>query len=399
MMNSRNTMQTAPVPRRQGWAAALTVALTALLMAACGGGGGSEPQASDPPAGGSGGGTGGGGDNGPVTTVVRPVSGALFYGYLDATPDPLVLASPLIRGAMYPIYWSEIEPVRGQFDWSVLDARIAEWTAAKKGVAIRILWSSSGYWGDPAAKTPTPQWVIDEGARIAFHADSKTEVPLFWDPIYLLRAKEFLAAFAARYDNHPNVFFVDATPGAETNPFRMGTIDKNDPGFAGVFARTPASDGTVYSSEIWWSTLLDYLDTVRTTFKSLPVLITLNKGGLPDEPTRLQDIGDEAARRGLWVGQNGTQGRSYTTPATTNHWITWGQTTSLFFEQVSAADETTGTLQEMVDACQRVDCDWFNLYARDVLKAMPDSDTFDPGWGAALEDLHSTVGGGPPAGG
>lgn len=62
------------------------------------------------------------------------------------------------------IYWSEIETANGVYDWSSIDRRIADWTKEKKQAALRIMWSPSGFWPDPAAKRPTPAWVLAQGA-------------------------------------------------------------------------------------------------------------------------------------------------------------------------------------------------------------------------------------------
>jgi hypothetical protein len=320
----------------------------------------------------------------------RPTSGALFYGNYGSKTDSMVLANPSLQGGLYQLYWSQIEPVQGQYDWSEIDGHIATWKAAGKGVALRIMYSSSGYWPDPAAKTPTPRWVYDAGARYAFHAPSGTEIPLFWDPIYQKHAHEFLAAVAARYDSNPTVMFIDATPGAETNPYRFGTIDDNDPGFRDTFLNTAASDGSKYSASLWWSTLQTYVTTVKSHFPTLPVLITLNKAGMPGERSRLTDMGNLVTAQGLWVGQNGLNGSSYTGNSA-NQWLTWGKTTQVFFEQVALSGGTTGTMQELVDACQRAGCNWLNVYYRDALKATPGEPTYDPKWDAALDDLAATA--------
>ena len=228
--------------------------LLVALMAAGAGCGGSSPEASVPA---------------PAPSVQRPTSGVLFYANYANESETRALANPSITGALYQIYWSEIEPAAGDYRWSQLDANLARWRNAGKKVALRIMWSSSGYWPDPAAKRPTPQWVWDAGARRAYHAASDTEIPLFWDPIYLRHAQAFLAAVAARFDADPDLLFIDATPGAETNPYRAGTIDQLDPGFRDAFLLTAASDGTRYSDDLWWATLRSYISTLKARFATL----------------------------------------------------------------------------------------------------------------------------------
>lgn len=327
---------------------------------------------------------GGGGPSSSPSARPRPTSGLLFYASHLHEGEALVLSNPSIVGALYQLYWSEIEPAEGRYEWAALDANIARWAAAGKKVALRIMWSSSGYWPDPAAKTPTPAWVWSAGARFALHAASGTEVPLFWDPIYLRSANAFLDAVARRYADNPDVLFVDVTPGAETNPYRFGTIDDRDPSFRDRFLATAASDGNRYGDALWWTTLQAYLAGVRGRFGALPVLVTLNAAAMPTDRSRMNDVGDRAVEHGLWVGQNGLKGSSYETASSGARWQTWATRSRVFFEMHGATGAEEGSMREVVDACLRVQCSWLNVYATDVVKATPGTPTYDPAWEAAL---------------
>jgi len=420
-------MNNSDVVRRfcASWMRGTSLACVAVALSACGGGSGGEPATADTAsatettlAAADGAersestarkrpkrkGRGGGGGNTPTPVpdpepdpvpeppvVQRAATGNLYFASYGAKDDPLIIANPAIAGGLYNVYWSEIETSDGVFDWSKVDQHIATWAAAGKGVALRIKWSSSGYWPDPMAKTPTPQWVLSAGAGYVYHADSGTEVPLFWDPIYLKHAHEFLAAFAARYDKHPGVLFVDATPGAETNPYRAGTIDEQDPGFAAVFAAKKASDGTQYSDALWWATLQTYIGSVKSHFKSLPVLVTLNRGALAGAPSRLEQVGDLVAAKGIWVGQNGLKGSSNTGSAA-DKWLKWNESTQVFFEMAEATGNAEGTMQQVVDACLRVRCDWLNVYKTDVAKGTPGESGYDASWDQALQSLAANAG-------
>ena len=114
-------------------------------------------------------------------------------------PPPIRISS----GALLTIYWSDVEPREGVFDWSDFDKRAAVWTRAGKKIAVRIMWSSSGNWPEPAAKHPTPQFVLDAGAVTVRSVSSKTDIPLFWDPIYRKYANRFLAEVARKFDGNP----------------------------------------------------------------------------------------------------------------------------------------------------------------------------------------------------
>jgi hypothetical protein len=127
-----------------------------------------------------------------------------------------------IAGAFFQVIWSEIENEEGQCDWGEVDRWIKPWLDARKSVAIRIMWVTSGAWPKPYYKVPTPKWVWAKGAKFAFLEATGTEIPLVWDPIYKRYAMRFLEQFAARYGDNPRLLFVDITPGAETNPYRFG---------------------------------------------------------------------------------------------------------------------------------------------------------------------------------
>src|SRR5262245_22577648 len=147
-------------------------------------------------------------------------TGLLFFASYPERDNVAATTNPHIIGALHTIYWSNVEPREGQFEWADIDQRLARWTGAGKKIALRIMWSSSGNWPEPAAKRPTPQWVLDKGAVTVHSNSSKTDIPLIWDPIYRKYSTQFLQEVARKFDGDPNILFLDVTPGAETNPYR-----------------------------------------------------------------------------------------------------------------------------------------------------------------------------------
>lgn len=348
------------------------------------------PPAELPPATSSDGATVDAATDGPAS--VRPTRGVLYYGSYGHDDDEQVLANPWLTGALLQVYWSQAEPADGEYDFAALDARLARWRAAGKHVAIRILWSSSGYWPDPQAARPTPAWVFAAGARYVVHPPSATEIPLWWDPIYQRYARRFLAALAAHLADDPAVLYLEVTPGAETNPYRMGTIDALDPGFRAQFTAAVASDGTTYDGARWAETVDGFLTYAATVTPAPALATTLNAGGLPGEPSRLGAVGERAVALGLGVGQNGLRGDSYTTAASVERWRRWGDQVPLAFEMSAATGGEVGTMAEVVDAAVRVGADFLNTYAIDVVRATPGSPTYDPTWQAALASAADRLG-------
>lgn len=323
-----------------------------------------------------------------------PATGLLYYAKADSATNTEPIGNPSIAGALFQVIWSEVEKEDGVCDWTQVDAWIRPWLAAGKKVAVRIMWSTSGYWPEPYYKTPTPQWVWSKGAVHAFHAPSGTEIPLAWDPIYERYAWRFLEQFASRYESNPGLLFVDVTPGAETNPYRLGTIDAQDPAFRMQFLSIRASDGRAYSEDLWLRTVEDWVRAAVAVFRQAPLLATLNVGGFSG--SRLSVIGEFCVSQGLFVGQNGLKGSSYAAPAG-SPFFEWADRTSLFLEMAAASGGTTGSLQEVMEAAGRIRCRYLNVYPEDVTKGTRGDPTFDPVFEAALIDGAKTLAVNAPA--
>jgi hypothetical protein len=318
----------------------------------------------------------------------EPGAGLLFYAKADYAfaDNTSVIANPHIIGALFQVIWSEVEKEDGKCDWREVDAWIKPWLDAKKSVAIRIMWVTSGAWPKPYYKTPTPKWVWEKGAKFAFLEGTRTEIPLVWDPIYRRYAWRFLEQFAARYGDNPRLLFVDVTPGAETNPYRFGLANPVNLAFKESYAQVKASDGRAYSEELWLDTLKEWIDASARILPRVPLLVTLNTGSLRGiEHSR--EIGDYCVTRGIYVGQNGLAGRSYQDPeaARTKAFLDWSGRTKLFFEMVAGTGGRTGTLMEVMQAAERIHCSYLNVYPEDVLRGTRGQKNFDPAYEAALK--------------
>jgi hypothetical protein len=106
--------------------------------------------------------------------------------------------------------WSFLEPVEGEFNWSLFDTPAQRWQAKGKKIAIRVSCCES--W----LRYATPQWVQAAGAKgldFEFGKGPRPGAPLwdpdYLDPVFLAKLDRFLAAMARRYDGNPNVAFID----------------------------------------------------------------------------------------------------------------------------------------------------------------------------------------------
>jgi len=331
----------------------------------------------------------------PSRRVPRePGGGILFYakhGYEDNTA---AIANPHVVGGWMQFYWSEIEPEKGKYDWSRLDARMKPWLEAGKKVALRIYWIGSGYWKDPAAQRPTPQWVWNGGAKRVLHQPSGTEIPLPWDPIYKKHAFRFMQEIAHKYDNNPNILFFDVTPGAETNPYRYVAFNQLTPDFKEQYASTPASDGRTYSDELWLNTVREYIDFADQAFRHLPLLVTLNVASLnlQEQHDYSVEIGQHCVDRGFYVGQNGLGGSSYLNDSNRKRaFAAWAPRTKIFFETLGEAGTATkfgrkslGSLMDTMKAAERGSASYLLPYPRDILKGTQGQPDYDPAYEQAL---------------
>ncbi len=125
-------------------------------------------------------------------------------------PSDTVDDFPGLSTVYLRIPWAMVEPEEGKFNWAILDTPAQRWIAKGKKVAFRI--TASENWMPFA----TPEWVKNAGAKGTYYEFGKGPVekgnlwdPDFGDPVFLKKLDSFLAAMALRYDDNPDVAFID----------------------------------------------------------------------------------------------------------------------------------------------------------------------------------------------
>lgn len=330
--------------------------------------------------------------------VSKPESGLIYYAKYEYRDNLTAIKNPYITAALFQFYWGVVESQEGVYDWSDFDRCLEPWTNAGKFIALRFMWCSSGLWPDPSAKTPTPRWVWEKGARFAFHQASETEIPLFWDPIYQRYAKRFMEAVGKKYGENPYILLIDVTPGAETNPYRFGTIGKTDPSFQNRFITIPASDGRTYTEDLWQDMIFKWIDESKAIFDRVGIetLVTLNTGGFENKG-QMTRIGNYLANRGVCIGQNGLRGSSY--PDTVNqpgqrtkNFQEWSTKTRLFFEMYQSSFHSgQGTLMETMEAAARIHGSFLNVYPEDCIAGTSGGKGYSPEMENALRFGHGVL--------
>jgi hypothetical protein len=125
---------------------------------------------------------------------------------------PSVAALPYVRGFLVRIAWKDVEPRRGEYAWTRLDAQFDAALAAGKQVALAVVN------GDGA-----PGWLDSAGAArfpFLFRGTTPAVMPVPWDSVYLDAWSRCIAALGARYAGHPALALVHMTH-ASGNGFEM----------------------------------------------------------------------------------------------------------------------------------------------------------------------------------
>ena len=107
--------------------------------------------------------------------------------------------------------WSCLEPEEGKFRWDIVDSFAQPWIQAGKKIAFRVICCDNRY------RYTTPEWVHRAGAKgidYTFSTRDATPEGVLWepdykDPIFLAKLDHFLDAMGKRYNDNPNVAFVD----------------------------------------------------------------------------------------------------------------------------------------------------------------------------------------------
>ncbi len=116
-----------------------------------------------------------------------------------------ILTNPHVTGVSVRWQWQNIEPSEGVYDWSYFDREISRVADAGKMILLRVV--SGGI--------NTPQWVFDAGVETFSFVDPKSgemqTVPLWWDPIFLTKKRNLIAAMGAHFATHPAVVLVSSS--------------------------------------------------------------------------------------------------------------------------------------------------------------------------------------------
>ena len=142
--------------------------------------------------------------------LLNPGKGWVLYGS-PSDQSASTLAYATVGYVRYD--WSTIEPTEGHYNWSMIDYDLNSWVAQGKQFAFGVMNADSS----TQTQYVTPRWVFADGAKsvrcITFDdLTGKTGIqyePVWNDPVFLQKVRDFLAALAKRYDNNPHIAYID----------------------------------------------------------------------------------------------------------------------------------------------------------------------------------------------
>lgn len=118
-----------------------------------------------------------------------------------------------IDGGYCQIAWSDLEPTKNNYDFTLLDNAIEE---ARAYNVAHNLSDEEGYKVLIRIRTGiySPSWVMSEAGSVDWYfrnSGDKYDLPIFWEASFQNLYKELMQKLADRYDNNPTVGLVAAS--------------------------------------------------------------------------------------------------------------------------------------------------------------------------------------------
>jgi hypothetical protein len=118
------------------------------------------------------------------------------------------LQNPFVNGVMLNVSWLQIQPNNGAaFDWSKVDYELKKATTAGKDVTF-VFQAGGQHTPDWVKNTPGVQLISIIDASNVYHKKTYCQpvtIPVFWDPVFLEKKKNFIAEAGRRYRSNPGV--------------------------------------------------------------------------------------------------------------------------------------------------------------------------------------------------
>ena len=206
-------------------------------------------------------------------------------------------ASPYVAGSTMNFYWSELEPQKGKYNWSLIDQSMAPWTSHGKKVILRVSTSGYTHWKAPVSGHGTPQWVYNLGVASVTENDASV-LPQYWNPIFLQNLDTFAQALAQRYDGSPNIAYIEIGLGVGGES-KVDSHNSN-PNMLQLWQHIG------YTDPLWWGAVQNIMAAYQASFTKTPLAVMPDKvfiGNTKGYSGSL--LLDYAVKHGIWLQDNG----------------------------------------------------------------------------------------------
>jgi Beta-galactosidase len=205
--------------------------------------------------------------------------------------------NPYIAGAHLGFYWSQLEPQKGQYNWSAVDQAMAPWISHGKKVILRVPTSGYTSWFPPYSQSGTPSWVYNLGVASVTETDGSV-LPQYWNPLFLQSYADFLHAFALHYDGNPNVAYIDISLGVGGEA-KVDSHNSN-PNQLNLWKAIG------YTDPLWWFAAQSIMQSYTSSFTHTPLAVMPDKVFMEKTPGYTAALLlNYAVQHGIWLQDNG----------------------------------------------------------------------------------------------
>ncbi len=286
-----------------------------------------------------------------VTTTPTSQKYPNFKGiYQFGSSYSTLATNPYIAGAHLGFYWSQLEPQKGQYNWSAVDQAMAPWVSHGKKVILRVPTSGYTSWLPPYSQSGTPKWVYDLGVPSVTETDGSV-LPQYWNPLFLQSYADFLHAFALHYDGNPNVAYIDISLGIGGEA-KVDSHNSN-PNQLNLWKQIG------YTNPLWWGAVQSIMQAYSSSFFKTPLAV------MPDKVFMENTAGYTAAlllnyavQHGLWLQDNGLAANRVLSPQFMQ--VPHPE------EQIAATNVTGDTLQGDIQRALNLGANYILVFGTDL---------------------------------
>jgi len=159
----------------------------------------------------------------PAPAIEKVTSGmkAPLLGLVANKDLPPTKLDQVVKSAICMVYWKQLEPAEGQYDFSKIDACLDE--AGRRGILVHLRLFCGMH---------SPEWLMKKAGKITFlnkNSNVKADTVQFWKPEVGDAYDRLQKALAERYDEDPRLVAITMSRCMTTyaEPFQRQISDKD----------------------------------------------------------------------------------------------------------------------------------------------------------------------------